>query len=59
MTKIAAPPLATPPPPARASLPRRAGQIMLGVVLGLMLVPAVLELAALAGAVSAFKYQGF
>lgn len=38
---------------------RLAGQIVLGLVLGLTLVPALLELAALAGNVSAFKYQGF
>ena len=38
---------------------RLVGQIVLGLVLGFALVPAVLELAALAGAVTAFKYQGF
>lgn len=38
---------------------RLAGRIVLGLVLGLALVPALLELGALSGAVSAFKYQGF
>ena len=32
---------------------------VLGLVLGLALVPALLELVALAGNVSPFKYQGF
>lgn len=43
----------------RAHPARIAGRIVLGLVLGLALVPALLELGALSGAVSAFKYQGF
>lgn len=46
------------PTPSRSNL-RLAGQIALGLVLGFALVPALLELFALAGAVTAFKYQGF
>jgi hypothetical protein len=38
---------------------RRAGAVMQGLVLGFLVVLAGIELAALAGAVSAFKYQGF
>lgn len=45
--------------PVTRSKLRLAGQIALGLMLGLALVPALLELAVLAGAVTAFKYQGF
>ena len=38
---------------------RQAGRVVLGLVLGLALAPALLELVALAGNVSPFKYQGF
>lgn len=38
---------------------RLAGRVALGLVLGLALAPALLELAALASNVSPFKYQGF
>jgi hypothetical protein len=38
---------------------RRAGAVVQGLVLGLLLPLAVMELAALAGSVGAFKYQGF
>lgn len=38
---------------------RLAGRVVLGLALGLALAPALLELAALAGNVSPFKYQGF
>lgn len=38
---------------------RLAGRVVLGLALGLALAPALLELAAVAGNVSPFKYQGF
>lgn len=38
---------------------RLAGRVVLGLGLGLALLPALLELMALAGSASAFKYQGF
>ena len=47
---------ATDRPVSRA---RRAGRIAQGVVLGILLLPALFELASLAGDISAFKYQGF
>lgn len=53
----ATPPEATAaPPPSRA---RRAGQVLQGVLLGLLLLPALLGLAAIAGDVMAFRYQGY
>lgn len=47
------------PPKLRPHPARIAGRVALGLALGLALLPALLELAALAGSVSAFKYQGF
>lgn len=44
---------------ARLHPARIAGRVALGLVLGLTLLPALLELAVLSGAASAFKYQGF
>ncbi len=38
---------------------RLAGRVVLGLALGLALMPALLELVAVAGNVSPFKYQGF
>ena len=44
---------------ARISKARLAGRIAQGLVLGLLLLPALFELASLAGDISPFKYQGF
>lgn len=38
---------------------RLAGAILQGIVLGIFLVPALIELASLAGGIAPFKYQGF
>lgn len=46
-------------PPAGVGLFRILGQVALGLVLGFALLPALLELAAMANDVSVFKYQGF
>ena len=46
-------------PSAKRHLGRLVGQIALGVVLGLLILPALLELASWLGAITAFKYQGF
>lgn len=35
------------------------GRIALGICLGVALLPAAVELIAIAGSISAFKYQGF
>lgn len=47
--------------PARTpiSKARLAGRVVQGVVLGLLLLPALFVLASLAGDISPFKYQGF
>lgn len=41
------------------SVARICGRVALGLCLGIALLPAILELLAIAGSVSAFKYQGF
>jgi len=38
---------------------RRAGVVVMGLVLGLSLLPAIFELLSLAGHVTPFKYQNF
>lgn len=50
--------MATEPESGHAWL-RRAGAILQGLILGFLVGLAGIELMALAGAVSAFKYQGF
>lgn len=45
--------------PDRVHPMRTLGRVALGVAIGLLLVPALLELAKVAGDVTAFRYQGF
>jgi hypothetical protein len=47
------------PPWKEASMARRLGRVALGLAIGVLLLPAVIELISLAGDVTAFKYQGF
>ena len=57
--------LKTPPhplddiPEPRVSRARIAGRVAQGILLGLLLLPALFKLASLAGDISPFKYQGF
>ena len=52
-------PIATDRQARQLHLLRRAGAVVQGLVLGLLLPLAAMELVALAGSVGAFKYQGF